>query len=86
MYVVFIGHVQGVGFRHHTRRIASAYPICGWVGNESDGTVKMVAQGDKSILDRLLTDIESYFSDNIHGKKVKYQTPTKEYLGFQIVY
>lgn len=40
------GRVQGVGFRAYTKRTARKLDIKGWVRNEPDGSVKIVAQGD----------------------------------------
>ena len=45
--VTFTGHVQGVGFRWTTCRVAKRYDVNGWVRNESDGTVRCVAEGDR---------------------------------------
>jgi len=39
------GRVQGVFFRWETMRLARRLGLAGWVSNESDGTVKIVAQG-----------------------------------------
>ena len=39
------GRVQGVFFRWETVRLARRLGLAGWVRNESDGTVTIVAQG-----------------------------------------
>jgi acylphosphatase len=51
---VVSGMVQGVYFRHFTRQEANRLNLTGWVANQPDGTVKVVAEGDKSNLDNLL--------------------------------
>jgi acylphosphatase len=38
------GIVQGVGFRHFTRRTADRYGVKGWVRNLQDGGVEVLAQ------------------------------------------
>jgi acylphosphatase len=48
-YRVF-GIVQGVGFRYFTKTIAQELGIKGWVKNEIDGSVKIVACGDMETL------------------------------------
>jgi acylphosphatase len=48
------GRVQGVGFRFFVLRVADGLPISGWVANESDGTVRCVAEGSRGDLERLL--------------------------------
>ena len=52
--VIFIGRVQGVGFRAATLDAAQQFEIVGWVRNEADGTVKLVAEGEKEELERFL--------------------------------
>jgi acylphosphatase len=48
------GRVQGVGFRFFVLRVAGGLPVSGWVANESDGSVRCVAEGSRSDLERLL--------------------------------
>ena len=40
--ILFTGHVQGVGFRWTTERIASQLPLRGFVRNLPDGRVEVV--------------------------------------------
>jgi acylphosphatase len=40
------GEVQGVGFRWYVHGQARALAIAGWVRNEPDGAVVLVASGD----------------------------------------
>jgi acylphosphatase len=53
------GRVQGVGFRQFTRRKASDLDLTGWVKNESDGSVRLEAEGPRDALDDLLDAIRS---------------------------
>lgn len=52
--VIYRGQVQGVGFRAATVDTAQQYDIVGWVRNEADGTVKLVAEGEKEELEKFL--------------------------------
>jgi acylphosphatase len=49
------GRVQGVSYRYYTRREAVTLGLTGWVRNEPDGSVVVVAEGDIAKLERLLT-------------------------------
>lgn len=48
------GRVQGVGFRRYVRGWARTLRLDGWVRNEADGTVRLVAEGPRAGLDRLV--------------------------------
>lgn len=48
------GRVQGVGFRIHAARLARELGLTGWVTNESRGSVRCVAEGDRAGLTALL--------------------------------
>ncbi len=49
------GRVQGVNFRYYTQKEADALGLTGWVANRFDGSVEVVAEGEKATLQRLLT-------------------------------
>ena len=51
------GVVQGVGFRIFVFDAARALGIGGWVANASGGIVRVVAEGDRESLERLLADL-----------------------------
>jgi acylphosphatase len=48
-----IGSVQGVGFRWFVLREAVGLGLTGWVANEMDGSVAVLAEGDAAALDSL---------------------------------
>jgi acylphosphatase len=52
--VLVRGRVQGVGFRVFVAREAWRLGLGGWVRNEADGAVHVVAQGPSADLDALL--------------------------------
>ena len=47
------GYVQGVGFRYFLLRKANQLGLTGWVRNNDDGTVELVAEGRRSELELL---------------------------------
>ena len=51
------GNVQGVFFRDFTRREAERLRITGWVKNELDGSVTIVAQGGEAFLKKFIARV-----------------------------
>jgi acylphosphatase len=47
------GLVQGVGFRYFVRSRAMHLGLDGWVANRADGSVAVVAEGERADLERL---------------------------------
>ena len=60
------GDVQGVGFRWFVRRRAGQLPLTGWVANQSDGSVRVLAEGPREALHILLGQLQ----DGPPGSKV----------------
>lgn len=54
LHVIVKGRVQGVSFRYYTRQQAFRLGIVGWVQNNPDGTVEVMAQGNREQLEELL--------------------------------
>lgn len=52
------GRVQGVGFRYFVLRRGMELGLTGWVANESDGSVRCVAEGPRRDLEALLESME----------------------------
>lgn len=48
------GLVQGVYFRHYTQQEAKRLGLTGWVANQPDGSVRVVAEGEDAGLERLV--------------------------------
>lgn len=48
------GRVQGVSFRHYTQQKANELKLAGWVANQPDRTVRVVAEGPIEQLEQLL--------------------------------
>ena len=73
------GRVQGVGFRYFTKRAAREHGVCGWVCNESDGSVSCEAQGEVSALEAFLAAVRRgpQFSrvDDVLSREVDSEVP-----------
>jgi len=48
------GKVQGVFFRHYTRKKAEELGLAGWVKNEEDGSVLIVAAGENTNIEEMI--------------------------------
>jgi acylphosphatase len=53
LHAVVRGDVQGVGFRYFVQRTAQRLGLRGWVRNNEDGSVELVAEGERGKLEEL---------------------------------
>lgn len=52
------GRVQGVGYRVFVMREAGGLDLAGFVANELDGSVRVVAEGPRALLELLLDRLQ----------------------------
>ena len=52
LHAIVEGRVQGVGFRAFAIRKAGDLGLTGWVRNRWDGSVEVVAEGERALLDK----------------------------------
>jgi len=53
-HVYVSGLVQGVFFRHETRKHALRFGVSGWVRNRPDGRVEAMFEGEKESVERMI--------------------------------
>ena len=85
-HIVFVGRVQGVGFRFTALRIADRYKLRGWVRNALDGTVEMIAQGSSEALDNCIRDIQESFAGYIRETNIEEVPANPQYNDFKITF
>jgi acylphosphatase len=68
--IEFRGHVQGVGFRMTTARIARRHPVGGTVRNCSDGSVELIVAGRQAAIDCFLDDLRSAMRGHIRDEQI----------------
>jgi acylphosphatase len=85
-HIIFIGRVQGVGFRFTARRAASRRQLTGFVRNVPDGTVEMLAQGRSEDVDDCIQDIKEYFAGYLKETKIEEIPPDPMYIDFKITF
>ncbi len=87
LHVIVKGYVQGVFFRAHAQAEARKHNLSGWVRNRGDGSVEIVAEGEKKDLDRFKEWArQGPSSARVTAVKVSYEPPTGEFTGFSIRY
>ncbi len=84
MEVQFEGRVQGVGFRYTTASVASRWQVTGYVKNQDDGTVLLVAEGDVQELQGFLKAVCDEMEGNIESKQVHYYAASGQWSQFSI--
>jgi acylphosphatase len=79
------GRVQGVGFRWFVSRVASRLELRGWVANEPDGSVRVIAEGPLSALDELVEALErGPAGASVADVAVNRSSATGSFSGFSI--
>ena len=53
LHIIVTGRVQGIGYRVHCSREAKSLGVTGWVRNNPDGSVEVVAEGDDVAVNEL---------------------------------
>ena len=85
LHAVVEGRVQGVGFRYFVQENALPLGIKGWVRNRWDGTVEVVAEGERLDLERLLLVLRrGPRASFVQQVKSTWQPATGEFSSFQI--
>lgn len=83
--VVYMGMVQGVGFRWTTRNLAADFTITGFVQNQDDGSVLLVAEGAELELLRFLEALRaSPLGRCIRHEAAQWSLATGKFRGFEI--
>lgn len=79
------GRVQGVGFRALVLEYATALGLTGFVRNNEDGSVEIVAQGPQDALESLIEELQERpgFS-KIESVKLKFSIIRESYSDFTI--
>ena len=85
-HIIFVGRVQGVGFRFTAHRIANRHLLTGFVRNLHDGTVEMVAQGASEDIDDCIAGIKETFGRYITETKITDVPGDPRHTEFRIIF
>ncbi|RLB55262.1 MAG: acylphosphatase [Deltaproteobacteria bacterium] len=87
LHAVIHGRVQGVFFRASARDQAERLGVTGWVRNCPQGTVELVAEGERGQLEQLLQWCHrgpDYA--RVERVQAEWLPPTGEFASFMITY
>ncbi len=77
------GLVQGVGFRAFVLRTAIELDLKGWVRNRWDGSVEVIAEGERVTLESLLTELwKGPRSAHVSKIDIEWQISGEEFSSF----
>lgn len=82
--ILYVGLVQGVGFRATARSVAQGLPLNGFVRNLADGSVEVQVQGERAEVDRFREGLARLMGDNIHHEQTAEMPVTSEERGFEV--
>ena len=85
-HIIFIGRVQGVGFRFTAHRMASRHQLAGFVRNLSNGSVEMLAQGTSDDIEDCIQDLKEYYPGYIREMNVEEIPPDPQHTDFRITF
>ena len=87
VHIVVHGYVQGVFFRHYTRKTALSLGLKGHVKNMADGTVEVVAEGSEDELIELIEFCKKGpEAAQVEKVDVKFEKAKGEFYGFEVRY
>ena len=86
-HVLVSGKVQGVGFRYFVQMTALQHQVTGWVKNNSDGMVELVAIGEQNVLDIFVEEIKkgNRFA-KVQQMQITKDEPKELFSSFRVVY
>lgn len=81
------GRVTGVFFRHNTKKLADKLTVKGWVRNNPDDTVEIMAEGDDEAIDTLIRWCKKGpLGAKVDKIDIKEEKHKKEFKDFSIIY
>ena len=82
-HAIIEGRVQGVGYRAFVEQNAFSLRLTGWVRNRWDGSVEVMAEGERQDLELLLSALyRGPRSANVSNIQIDWQPATGEFGRF----
>jgi acylphosphatase len=87
LHAIISGRVQMVMMRDFVQRSASKLQLVGLVRNLKDGTVEVVAQGERAVLEELMQKLhKGSVLSRVDEVKIEWRQSTAQYSDFIIDY
>ena len=84
---IISGRVQLVMMRDFVQRSARSLGLTGYVKNLSDGTVEVIAQGEKQFLEKLVERLhKGAILSRVDTVHIEWHTPVQRFSTFDIQY
>ncbi len=85
LHAIVEGTVQGVGFRYFVQQSAYYLHLTGWVRNRWDGSVEVLAEGERPALEKLLAALRrGPGGSDVEQVTPEWQPATGEFSSFQV--
>jgi acylphosphatase len=82
-HITVTGVVQGVGFRYFVRSTAAGLGLGGHVRNRPDGSVEVIAEGDRPAVSAFLGELRvGPRHAHVTGVDVEWQEPKMDFKNF----
>ena len=86
-HIVVSGMVQGVGYRFFVTRLAASLGLAGWVKNLPDGRVEITAEGDRSLIESMISDLRTgHPYASVNRVAVEWGPWSGRFRGFRVEY
>ena len=86
VYLKIFGQVQGVYYRFTAKAEAEKLGLFGWVSNNDDDSVEIVAEGEKENLEKLIDWCkQGSFLAKVEKVDIDWQKYTGEFKEFSII-
>ena len=87
LHAIVHGRVQGVNFRYYTQLRAQELGVTGYVLNKWDGTVEVVAEGEREVVEKLLEFLKvGPRAAWVRRVDRQWQDPTGQFKYFEVRY
>ena len=83
-HVLFVGRGQVVGFRYTAVGLAASYAVTGSVANRRDGSVELVAEGERAEVEAFLRAVTDRMGGYVHDATITWGRATGEFTNFDV--